>query len=494
MIPPAGLLEMQIRRLALCRRDGLPTSSQEVKRIAELYGLGVSTVWRYIQKGEVPRGSSRERFLLSDEMKLAYFSHRGNASAAYESLLANGVALPGIRTFQRACKQQLTPAEKHMAKHGEKGVRDHLISLRYEAKRRNQIWQADHSALPMEVLFGRNTATLDQPWLTLFLDDKTRLIMGFAISQGPRHDVVLAAMYEAIAPSPVEGGEIGGIPDLMLWDNGLDFLSGPVSAACQALGIGVDHAPPYTPQTKGKVERSFRTIKGRLLTRLQGVKAGPKRRDGKAMLPVGDPMHVSELVEEVRVEIDRYNHTVHSALDGRSPVQAWLEDDAAVTWVDHDTIRPLLLAGETRKVHRDGIHFRNRIYVAAFLNNLVGSTVEIHHMVHDRTFIEVVADGVSVGRAYSQDELSESQRKEILSSRTASRKRAEALVRREGQRRKTRFAAATVNDPNPDVLSVAKANIAPDDELPTVLGETQQHTDTPYEAVRRLLDGSGENA
>ena len=115
-------------------------------------------------------------------------------------------------------------------------------------------------------------------------------------------------------------------------------------------------------------------------------------------------------------------------------------------------------------------------------------------MVHEGSFIEVVAGGVPLGRAYPQDALSNAQRKDILTSRTASMKRAKKLLHQEAQRRKARFAAATVTQPNPEVVIAANVDIDFATELDVAHGRARQESTQAEEAVRRLLDAAGGSA
>ncbi len=51
-----------------------------------------------------------------------------------------------------------------------------------ECQRPNEIWQADHTMLDIEVLNEKNE--IERPWLTIVLDDYSRAIAGFRIEFG----------------------------------------------------------------------------------------------------------------------------------------------------------------------------------------------------------------------------------------------------------------------------------------------------------------------
>jgi putative transposase len=122
----------------------------------------------------------------------------------------------------------------------------------------NAVWQADHKQLPLLVVPpGRRRGR--RPWVTLFLDDCTRAIMGWAISLQPSSAEVLAALRDAILIGP-DRGPFGGLPGRLRWDHGLEFAATAVEQAALALGNDVDPAAAYAPHEKGRIERLHRTI------------------------------------------------------------------------------------------------------------------------------------------------------------------------------------------------------------------------------------------
>jgi putative transposase len=137
------------------------------------------TMWRWLAAGRspAPRRASRTRKLLTAELRDAYLRLGGNAAAVWREAGERGAEPPALRTLQAAFARELSPAERAAARFGEAGRREHALYLRYEAPHRNAAWQADHKQLPLLVRppGGRRGRA---PWVTLFLDDCTRAIMG----------------------------------------------------------------------------------------------------------------------------------------------------------------------------------------------------------------------------------------------------------------------------------------------------------------------------
>jgi len=125
----------------------------------------------------------------------------GNVAAVWREQRDLGHAAMPLRTLQAVFARELRPAERASAKRGEAGRREHGLYLRYEAPHRNAVWQADHKQLPILVVAAEGRrGSVRRPWVTLFLDDYSRAIMGWAISLQPSSAEVLAGGVFAIAP------------------------------------------------------------------------------------------------------------------------------------------------------------------------------------------------------------------------------------------------------------------------------------------------------
>ncbi|CAO0824590.1 hypothetical protein DFAR_710053 [Desulfarculales bacterium] len=56
-----------------------------------------------------------------------------------------------------------------------------------------------------------------------------------------------------------------GLPRKLYLDHGLAFRSHYLEEITASLGITLVHSPPYEPQGRGKIERSFRTVRSQFL-------------------------------------------------------------------------------------------------------------------------------------------------------------------------------------------------------------------------------------
>ena len=325
----------------------------------------------------------------------------------------------------------MTAAKRAAARGGEDARRSHGLSLRFEAEHRNQVWQADHKQLDVLVL-GPGMSRPRSPWVTWCVDDRSRAVMGWAISLQPTAAEVLAALRAAMLPTDGSAG-LEGVPTRLRVDGGLEFAAAAVRDACPALGIECSPARPYSPQEKGKVERLHRTLIDTFLAGLPHFTAGPRAADGR-LEASGRPLLLGELVYLFARWVRDYNTRRHTSLDGRSPVEVFRADPTPLRPLAVKDARRLLAARRPARVHRDGIHFRRLQFTGPELADLVGELVEIAYTPHDDRSIEVFHRGGWRCTALPQHTLTPAQRAAVLDARKAHardlRRRQRAAARR----------------------------------------------------------------
>src|SRR5262249_46592100 len=148
--------------------------------------------------------------------------------------LARGEPVPPLRTLQRAFARELSPGERAAVVEGVEGRRRHQVYLRWEPVGRNARWEGDHKELPVLVTPPRGARPC-KPWVRLFLDCFSRLIMGWALSLRPDGATVLAALRQGLVVDP-DRGPFGGVPVSLVPDNGLEFAATALERVCGVLG------------------------------------------------------------------------------------------------------------------------------------------------------------------------------------------------------------------------------------------------------------------
>jgi putative transposase len=116
---------------------------------------------------------------------------------------------------------------------------------RYEAQARNDRWLGDAMHGPQ---VGGHKA-----YLLAFLDDHSRLLPGYRWCTSEDTIRMEAALRAGVSAR--------GVPKVLLVDHGAAYRDAQLERACAVLGTRLVHARPYTPTTKGKVERFFETAR-----------------------------------------------------------------------------------------------------------------------------------------------------------------------------------------------------------------------------------------
>ncbi|HEV7805482.1 MAG TPA: DDE-type integrase/transposase/recombinase [Solirubrobacteraceae bacterium] len=429
-----------LERLREYRSRGERVPNALVTQVAGWVGKSERTVWRWIKEAPTDDDGEHRGYRLTDRDVELFYALRGNVAAVWREA-HRGSGGVSRQTLQRAFKEQMTNQERAYAVTGSNGQRRYTLSLRWEPPYRNALWEADHKEIPVEVIPPRGTKLI-RPWVTVFLDGKTRGVMGYSVNEIQTAADVHAALRQAIEVVP-ERGPFGGKPDAICWDNGKEFLAGSVTDVAARLGIMPLPADPYQPQQKGKIERFNRTLEESFLAHLPGYQNGARRADS-SLYGTADRLSMESFVALLEEFIREYNcEREHSSLDGRTPEQAWLEDPTQLHLIAAERLRWLTLARATCKVQKDGIHHAKQRLLAPELTAMVGEEVEIYFMPHDGRLVEVFSDGKHLCTAMPQDQLSNDQLDDLLARREAERRRAAGTRRRVSRNTRVRYAPAT---------------------------------------------------
>jgi putative transposase len=249
----------------------------------------------------------------------------------------------------------------------------------------NDIWQSDHELIDLEILNAYQKP--QRPWLTVIMDDCSRGICGYELSfLSPSAEKTSLCLRQAIWRKPDPKWQIFGIPAMLYTDHGSDYTSHHIEQVCIELKIRLIHSQIAQPKGRGKIERFFRTMNQRLISKLQemtNVNGSTKYLDLKSL---------NDLIYQFIIE---YNHEVHSELNDISPQERWQLNGFLPQILDSLEYLDLLLLCErkARKVMRDGIHFQGLRYIDTVLAEYVGENVMIRYTPSDITSIRVFHKG-----------------------------------------------------------------------------------------------------
>ena len=201
------------------------------------------------------------------------------------------------------------------------------------------------------VLLGKQKR---KTYLIAFLDDATRVVPYAAFAHAESTAAFLPVLKQAVLRR--------GVPLRLFVDNGAAYRSQHLSQVCAKLGITLIHARPYQPQSKGKMERYFRTVRMQLMPTL-----------GSADLASLEALN-RRLWAYVETE---YHRAPHRGLGGEAPLDRWAKVADEVRYLDAE-LDELFLAEAQRKVHSDRVVSLNGVAYEADAS-LVGETVTLRY-------------------------------------------------------------------------------------------------------------------
>lgn len=244
----------------------------------------------------------------------------------------------------------------------------------FEMNHINELWQTDIS----DGLFIKEQKKMT--YLFAFLDDHSRLVPHGQFYSDEKLPRLEDCLKKAILKR--------GIPRAIYADNGKIFISNHFKRICAELGIRLMHTLPYSPESKGKIERFFLRVKKQFLIEAAGA--------GITSLQQLNSYFAAWL--EVK-----YHRTEHHAL-GTTPLDRFTGDmkQTKIRRVESlEEITEIFLYRENRKVadKRGRIKFYQAHYHLTDVS-LFGKTVEVRYDPFDLSKLYVYTEGVCREIAY----------------------------------------------------------------------------------------------
>ena len=260
----------------------------------------------------------------------------------------------------------------------------------------------DHCRLDLFVVDEETGLPLGRPWLTVILDECTRVILGYSLSfDEPSALTVMRALRHAMLPKD-DMDDVNnpwptwGVIRTLVVDNGPEFHGFSLDHAAGQFGTTVQTCPRRKPWYKGKIERYFRTLQSDLISGIPGrtfsniMEKGDYDSSKHALISLGTLNRILRIWT-----VDIYHQRRHTTL-GESPVAKWarlidkvdrhLPDSAE--WVD---------AAFGKRDHRvlghQGIQFDSLFYNSSDMASL-------RHRHGDRITVEIVTNDEDVGHLY----------------------------------------------------------------------------------------------
>ncbi|PWJ51572.1 DDE-type integrase/transposase/recombinase [Faecalicatena contorta] len=233
---------------------------------------------------------------------------------------------------------------------------------RYQKPWRNYLWQSD-------IKYGIYVG--GQPtYMVCFLDDCTRNIMHSQFYSTLDQKIVQDCFRKALLKQ--------GAPDSVYFDNGAQFRTHWMKRACGKLGIRLLYARPYSPEGKGKQERYNQTVDSFL-------------REAQ----LAKPKDLAALNHLYRVWMEEcYLHKGHSALEGKSPYEAYQRDSHELRMLAPETVADAFLSCEKPKIDKCGcISFCGQKYEVELGLSMIHKDVDVVYDPADISRVSIECEG-----------------------------------------------------------------------------------------------------
>jgi len=256
----------------------------------------------------------------------------------------------------------------------------------FVAAHAGDIWYGDVMHGPKVVVDGR----LRKVFLVSFMDDASRLITHSAFCPAETALEVEGVLKQALLKR--------GLPARLIIDNGSAYRAATMQAVCARLEIRLVYCRPYTPESKGKLERWHRTLRAGFLNELD-------------MDRVRD---IFDLNARLWAWLEECYHKVpHAGLDGLTPLERYRQDLLRIRPLGPFASRvdELFLHRHDRLVKRDGtVSYNGQRFEVPF--ELVGQTVKLVVDPHRQKVVGVESlKGEPLGQATLLDAIANCRRK-----------------------------------------------------------------------------------
>jgi transposase InsO family protein len=281
------------------------------------------------------------------------------ATTIYQDLLARGALgdpPASLSTISRYARKLETGTSSG----------DGMERKRFTFEFANDCWQTDTMVGPYLVLDGRKKRT----YLLAFLDDASRFLVAGEFFFEENSLNLQTVLKKAILKR--------GLARRIFADNGKVYNSLSLRMTLATLGVVLSHARVYSPASKGKIERMFRTV------RMQFIES----------LDTSEIHSLEELNQQFTAYAEgTYNLRPHASLNGLSPLERYLQDKERLKFVSSpDKINQVFLHETLRKVKKDAtIALLNRVYEVP--QGLIGQSVTVRYDPEDLTKMLVKTEG-----------------------------------------------------------------------------------------------------
>lgn len=198
---------------------------------------------------------------------------------------------------------------------------------RYERVHINEVWCGDSSLGPYLKIDGKKKRT----YIIALLDDASRYIIGIDIFFNDNFVNLMSVLKTAVTRY--------GKPKILNFDNGSSYKNKQMELLAARIGTAISYCAPYTPTSKAKIERWFKTMKDQWMSQLN----------------MNDYSSIDQLRETLLTYVNNYNQTVHSSLHGLCPQDRFFNESYLIKRLSDEQLDTSFLLEYERRVSADNV-------------------------------------------------------------------------------------------------------------------------------------------
>lgn len=425
-----------VTRLATVKADEGHIPAVLLRDCAEVVGRSPRTLQRLVQNliadGTLPSGhGGRRPIQLTDEQvqvaRTVFMRMGGDAVATHQALEgADGFPQMSTRTFQRLVASW--PA--YLLAHARGGYSEMMKLQGYLTEtwnHRAECFGIDHTKVDVRV-WSRDGKREIFPWLTIVVDEYSAAIVSFGLFETqPDTEDSLGVLADAFQGRETPDGLFGGVPGLLLSDNGGDFKSNSFRKGMAAFGVTQVFTEPYSSFQNGRVERTNGTIEREFAPTQPGFHQGGEdeytRRVLKQAMDNRSLLTMEKLEKNFTAWVEQFNSLKHPQLKPLSRMQVWHTSPHPLTRADDTVLKYAFMNSTSRRLNKDGVALNNERYqheeLAALIRRRGNVYVDVRFTKHDPTTVGVFFEGEFVCAATTARTMSDAQRAAVVAARKA---------------------------------------------------------------------------
>ena len=221
----------------------------------------------------------------------------------------------------------------------------------FEMEHSNDMWQLDTTYCSyIKDSRGHRSRT----YLIMIIDDHSRMIVGYGFFLEDNAVNVQTVLKRAIAKY--------GVPKRLYADNGKPYKNEQLPIICAQLQIQINHAQVFHGNSKGKVERAFKSVKEQWMynTDFNQFKS------------------IEDIDSAFALYVNKKNNSPHASLSGNTPVNVFMDDETSIRRGEPEKLEKIFYHTAVRKVANDAtIRLNTKVYETK--QEYIGSKITIKY-------------------------------------------------------------------------------------------------------------------